>query len=66
MQRDLPSRWAILSAFLIGTFVGTLGNSVSNVALPAIMSHFKVPLSTAVWVVTLYVLTFAVLMPVCG
>lgn len=65
-MRNQTSPWAVLSALLIGTFVGTLGNSVSNVALPAIMSHFKVPLSTAVWVVTLYVLTFAVLMPVCG
>jgi EmrB/QacA subfamily drug resistance transporter len=51
---------------LLSTFVGTLGNSVSNVALPAIMAEFGVPLNSAVWVVTLYVLTFAALMPVCG
>ena len=56
----------MLVAILIGTFVGTLGNSVTNIALPAIMAHFAVPLSSAVWVVSLYVLTFAVLMPVCG
>lgn len=59
-------RWAKLSAILIGTFVGTLGNSVANVAVPAIMADFGVPLSSAVWVVSLYVLTFAVLMPVSG
>jgi EmrB/QacA subfamily drug resistance transporter len=64
--RNQTSPWAVLSALLIGTLVGTLGNSVSNVALPAIMAHFQVPLSSTVWVVTLYVVTFAVLMPVCG
>jgi len=57
---------AILVAILLGTFVGTLGNSVANVALPAVMAEFAVPLSSALWVVTLYTLLFAVLMPVCG
>jgi len=60
------SRWAILAAILLGTFVGTLGNSVANVALSAVMDAFAVPLSNALWVVTLYILFFAVLMPVCG
>jgi EmrB/QacA subfamily drug resistance transporter len=46
--------------------VGTLGNSVTNVALPAVMAEFSIPLSSAVWVVTTYTLVFAVLMPVCG
>lgn len=65
-HRTPASRWTILAAILIGTFVGTLGNSVSNVALPAIMDEFDLPLSSAVWVVTLYVVTFAVLMPAGG
>ncbi|MBN1315099.1 MAG: MFS transporter, partial [Anaerolineales bacterium] len=65
--RSTPaSPWITLAAILIGTFVGTLGNSVSNVALPSIMLAFKVPLDKVVWVVTSYVVTFAVLMPVCG
>ena len=64
--RTTASPWAILAAILIGTFVGTLGNSVANVALPAVMDEFTVPLSSALWVVTLYTLFFAVLMPACG
>jgi len=60
------SPWAVLTALLIGTFVGTLGNSTANVALPALMAGFGVPLSSALWVVTTYTLLFAVLMPVCG
>jgi EmrB/QacA subfamily drug resistance transporter len=57
---------AVLIALLTGTFVGTLGNSMTNVTLPAIMTAFAVPLSSAIYVVTLYGLLFAVLMPVCG
>jgi EmrB/QacA subfamily drug resistance transporter len=64
--QTFTSRWAILAAILIGTFLGTLGNSVSNVALPAIRAEFGVPLGSAVWVVTLYVVTFAILMPAGG
>ncbi len=39
---------------------------MTNVALPAVMVEFDVPLSSVVWVVTTYTLVFAVLMPVCG
>jgi EmrB/QacA subfamily drug resistance transporter len=56
----------VLAAILLGTFVGTLGNSTANVALTAVMAEFGVPLSSALWVVTTYTLIFAVLMPVCG
>ena len=65
IRTPVPS-WIILVAILLGTFVGTLGNSVANVVLPAVMAEFAVPLSSALWVVTLYTLLFAVLMPVCG
>ena len=56
----------MLVAILLGTFVGTLGNSTVNVALPSVMAEFDVPVTSAVWVVTLYTLVFAVLMPVAG
>jgi EmrB/QacA subfamily drug resistance transporter len=56
----------VLVAILLGTFVGTLGNSTVNVALPSMMAEFDVPVTSAVWVVTLYTLVFAVLMPVAG
>lgn len=60
------SRWVTLTTILIGTFVGTLGNSLTNVAVPSIMAEFDVPLSSAMWVVTVFVLILAVLMPVGG
>ena len=35
-------RWLILGAVLSGSLVGTLGNSLTPVALPAMMDHFDV------------------------
>ena len=59
-------RWVILGALLIGTATGTLGNSLVNVALPAIMDHFSVDVGTGIWAVTIYILLFAVAMPLFG
>ena len=38
-------RWAILFTVLIGSLVGTFGNSMSNVALPSIMEHYGIGLN---------------------
>lgn len=64
--RHTASPWLVLAAILLGTLSGTLGNSVANVAVPAIMREFHTPLASSVWVVSLYTLLFAVLMPVGG
>jgi EmrB/QacA subfamily drug resistance transporter len=61
-----PRRWWILAAVLIGTLVGTLGSSMVNVALPAIMDAFSIEVNSAVWLLTVYVLCVAVLMPIFG
>jgi EmrB/QacA subfamily drug resistance transporter len=59
-------RWVILGALLIGTATGTLGNSLVNIALPAIMDHYSVDVGTGTWAVTIYILFFAVSMPLFG
>ncbi len=59
-------RWGILATVLIGSLVGTMGNSMANVALPSIMDHYGIGLNVGVWVVTIYVLLFSTLMPVFG
>ena len=66
--QDSPHRlrWVILGALLIGTATGTLGNSLVNVALPTIMDHFAVDVVTGIWPVTVYLLFFAVTMPLFG
>lgn len=56
--------WQLLSLLLIGTFMGTLGNSMVSIALPTLKDHFSVSLTSAVWSITLYTLTFSVLMPI--
>lgn len=61
-----PFRWLILAAVLTGTLVGTFGSSLVNVALPALMDHFNVEISSAAWVITIYILLVAVLMPIFG
>jgi EmrB/QacA subfamily drug resistance transporter len=59
-------RWIILYTLLIGTVTGTLGNSLVNVALPSIMDHYSVDVGTGIWAVTVYILLFAVTMPLFG
>jgi EmrB/QacA subfamily drug resistance transporter len=60
----VESPWGLLVLLLVGTFMGTLGNSMVSIALPTLKDHFSVPLTSAVWTITLYTLTFSVLMPV--
>lgn len=59
-------RWWILATVLIGSLVGTTGNSMMNVALPSILEDYRAGLDSGVWIVTIYVLLFSTLMPICG
>lgn len=63
---EISNLWAILSSLLIGTLIGTMGNSMVSIALPSFMNSFQIPLTSAVWSLTLYTLTFSVLIPVFG
>lgn len=55
-----------LAALLAGTLVGTLSNNIVNVPLPAILADFDAPLSSGVFVVVGFLLTFTASMPVVG
>jgi MFS family permease len=59
-------RWAILLTILISNWVGTLLNSMMPVALPGMLKDLDVELGLGVWIISLYVLTFAVLNPIMG
>lgn len=59
-------RWWITGSVLVGTCMGVLGNSMMPVALPAIQRHFDVRLNTGSWLISIYFLMVAVLMPVYG
>jgi EmrB/QacA subfamily drug resistance transporter len=56
----------MLSALLIGTLIGTMGNSIISIALPSLMDYYSISLSQTVLSITLYTLTFSVLIPVFG
>lgn len=59
-------RWWVVGAVLVGTWVGTLGNSMMPVALPSIVKQYGVGLNLGVWVISVYVLLVAVMMPIFG
>ncbi|WP_295853554.1 MFS transporter, partial [uncultured Microbacterium sp.] len=60
-----PRRWRALSVMLMGQFAALLDVSVTNVALPSIGRSTGAGASELQWIVTGYVLAFA-LVPVIG
>ena len=59
-------RWWALGALMIGTFMAVLDATIVNVALPKIMASFGVDIDTIKWVMTAYLLVFAVMLPTSG
>ena len=58
--------WAVLVNVMIGTFMAVLDATIVNVALPTIMSTFGVSVDSAQWILTAYLLVFAVMLPSSG
>jgi len=51
---------------MIGTFMAVLDATIVNVALPKIMASFGIGIDTAEWLLTAYLLVFAVMLPTSG
>jgi DHA2 family multidrug resistance protein len=72
--RQLPSlhhehasyQWWVLANVMIGTFMAVLDATIVNVALPKIMAAFGVSVDKVEWVLTAYLLVFAVMLPTSG
>ena len=62
-QVDSSYKWWVLAIVMVGSFMGVLDNSIVNVALPHFMVAFGVNTEEVEWVVTAYMLAFAILMP---
>jgi len=58
--------WSILLVIIIGTFMAILDSSIVNVALPKMMTIFSASTDQIQWVLTAYMLTLGVVMPVSG
>jgi DHA2 family multidrug resistance protein len=59
-------RWWVLANVMIGTFMAVLDATIVNVALPKIMAAFGVSVDKVEWVLTAYLLVFAVMLPTSG
>ena len=58
--------WAILVVIVIGTFMAILDSSIVNVALPKMMTIFSASADDIQWILTAYMLTLGVIMPISG
>lgn len=58
--------WAVLVPLLLGTFTGTVANTIVNVPLTLILRDLDAPIAAGTLIVVGFTLTFAVLLPVSG
>ncbi len=56
-------KWGVLIVVIIGSFMAILDASIVNVALPKIMATFGATVEQIEWVVTAYMIAFAISMP---
>jgi DHA2 family multidrug resistance protein len=59
-------KWLVLLTVIIGTFLGRLDQTIVNLALPKIITDFKITVSAAGWIATAYILANAVFVPIWG
>ncbi len=58
--------WLVLGATSIGTFMAVLDSTIVNIALAKFQVVFGVSTDSVQWVITAYMLIFAILLPVSG
>lgn len=58
--------WPAIIVIIIGTFMAILDGSIVNVALPRMMAIFGASADSAEWILTAYMLTLGVVMPLSG
>ena len=66
IRKSRGYKWGILSLVMLGTFMAVMDVTVVNVGLPTIMSVFHIPISTAEWVITAYMITMTLMLPSAG
>ena len=67
LHHEHPSyRFWVLANIMIGTFMAVMDATIVNVGLPKIMGVFGVTLDRVEWVVTAYMLVFAVMLTTSG
>ncbi len=61
-----PNKWWVLVSVMIGTFMSVLDSTIVSVAFPKMMAVFGVSVDQIEWVMTAYLLVFAVVLPSSG
>ncbi|HSR11105.1 MAG TPA: DHA2 family efflux MFS transporter permease subunit [Thermodesulfobacteriota bacterium] len=56
-------KWGVLAVVIVGSFMAILDNNIVNVALPKMMAAFGATVDKIEWVVTGYMIAFAISMP---
>src|SRR4051794_30581689 len=64
--RRLEYKWIVAIVFVIGLFMDLLDMTITNVALPTLRAEFNASATGIEWVVTAYLLSLAVFIPVSG
>ena len=58
-SRKIETKWLVLAAVMLGSFMGPLDASIVNTVLPVITQYFHTDISIAQWVPTVYLLTIS-------
>ncbi len=59
-------KWWVLGNIMISTFMVVLDATIVNTALPKIMASFGISVDIAQWILTAYMLAFAIMLPCSG
>ena len=63
---NIETKWLVLLAVGVGTFMSALDGSVVNAILPVVQAYFKTSVATVEWVVTIYLLVVSGLLLTFG
>ncbi|OIJ11354.1 MFS transporter [Anaerobacillus alkalilacustris] len=66
MSRLFPEKWLVVIAVLLGTFTIILNNSMLNPAVPHLMNIFGADAVSTGWVITIFMVTMGITMPLTG
>ncbi|OLO26697.1 MFS transporter [Alkalihalophilus pseudofirmus] len=62
----ISEKWMVVIAVLIGTFTLILNNSMLNPAVPQLMNVFDTDAVSTGWVITIFMVTMGMTMPITG
>ncbi|TAK67597.1 MAG: MFS transporter, partial [Dehalococcoidia bacterium] len=66
MLKRVEYKYLVGVVFVFGLFMDLLDMTITNVALPTLQREFNAPTTTIEWVVTGYLLSLAIFIPVSG